>query len=90
MVIKKLQPLKITVRYFAQARELAGTKEEELDFSGRVRVQDVVSKVIDAHPRLREMDQVTRIIVNGRMTLENMELNDGDVVVFMPPIAGGS
>lgn len=80
---------KITVRYFAQARELAGAKEEQLEISGSSDVRTAVSKIIEIHPRLIEMERLLRVIVNGRMINENILLKNGDVVALLPPIAGG-
>ncbi len=81
---------KITVRYFAQARELAGAKEEQLEISGSSDVRTAVSKIIEIHPRLIEMERLLRVIVNGRMIDdENILLKNGDAVALLPPIAGG-
>lgn len=89
MALTKPQTIKITVRYFAQARDLAGQKEEHLELPGLLRVHEAVSKIMETHPRLRELQQASRIVVNGRMTDENIELKDGDVIVLVPPTAGG-
>lgn len=80
---------KITVRYLAQARELAGTREERLESPSMMHVQEVISRIMETHPKLREMQQSTRIIVNGRITDENVLLKDGDQIAILPPIAGG-
>lgn len=85
----KQQAIKINVRYFAQARELAGRKEEQLEIVSPSRVQDLISKIMRVHPNLSEMKDDLRVIVNGKMTDENLELNNGDSVVLFPPIAGG-
>jgi molybdopterin synthase sulfur carrier subunit len=89
MALTKQQTVKITVRYFAQARELAGLREESIELPSTFHVQEAVSRIMETHPRLREMQQITRVVINGRMTDENVVLNDGDVVVLVPPIAGG-
>lgn len=89
MALTKPQTVKITARYFAQVRELAGLKEECFELPSLIHVQEAVSKIIETHPRLRELKQATRVVINGRMTGENVVLSDGDVVVLVPPIAGG-
>jgi MoaD family protein len=90
MTSSRPEIVRVTLRYFAQAREITGLKEEQVELSGKVRVQNVVSKALEIHPRLGEMQQIMRFIVNGRMTDENIAVKDGDVVVLLPPIAGGS
>lgn len=89
MTHRTQQTTRVTVRYFAQARELAGTKEEHLELSRMMHVQEVISRIVETHPRLCEMKQIVRIIVNGRMTDEDILLKDGDQLVLVPPIAGG-
>lgn len=88
VVIAKAQTVRIKVRYFAQAREITGMKEEQFQLPGLPRVQEAVSKIVDTHPRLGEIP-TARVMVNGRMTDEDVELKDGDVLVLVPPIAGG-
>lgn len=89
LAFAKPKTVRITVRYFAQAREFAGTKEEHLELTGMTRVQEVISKIGEAHPRLREMQQIMRVVVNGRMTDDNILLKDGDQIALVPPMAGG-
>ncbi len=84
------QRIKVKVLYFAQARDLAGSKEEQLELSKPAYVNDLVSKSIETHPRLAGIRQMLRVIVNGIITFDkSIELHDGDTVALMPPIAGG-
>ena len=79
------------VAYFAQARELAGTKEDEFVLTSRANLNHLLSDVFNAHPKLREIKDVLCSLVNGQAenVLENVDLNDDDRVTLFPPVGGG-
>lgn len=77
------------VAYFAQAREFAGTKEDEFVLNSPADMDHLFSQIVNAHPKLREIREILRTLVNGRTALENDELKDGDRVTFFPPVGGG-
>jgi molybdopterin converting factor small subunit len=73
----------------SQAREFAGTKEDEFVLSGPADVDNLFSEVVNAHPKLQEIREIIRTLVNGRVVLENVELKNGDRLALLPPVAGG-
>ena len=75
--------------YFGQARQSAGASEEVRSLPAPAYVDQLSSEVMRAHPGLEEIERVLRILVNGRLVSDNVELKDGDRVVFVPPTAGG-
>lgn len=77
------------VAYFAQARELAGTKEDEFQLTNPANLNHLLSEILNAHPRLREIKDVLRSLVNGQAVLENVDLKDDDRVTLFPPVGGG-
>ena len=77
------------MRYFAQVRDLVRSREEHIELSSPAYVDDLVSKAVKVHPAMAEMKQIIRVIVNGRMTEDNIELHDGDTVALLSPVAGG-
>jgi MoaD family protein len=79
----------VKVAYFAQARELAGTKEDEFELTGPANLNHLLSEILNAHPRLREIKDVLRSLVNGEAVLENVDLKDDDHVTLFPPVGGG-
>ena len=81
--------VRITVAYFAQAREFAGTKEDEFVLNSPAYVRHLFSKLVNAHPKLQEIREIIRPLVNGRAVSENVELRDGDRVAILPPVTGG-
>ena len=81
--------IRVKVLYFAQAREAAGTGGEDLSLPSRSSVRTLVSKSVEAHPRLRAVSGTVRVAVNEEVAAEDDRLSDGDVVAFLPPVAGG-
>lgn len=80
---------KVTVAYFARARELAGISEEQLELTQPTSLQQLLSQILTNHPNLLEIKKILNTLVNGRSASETTELNDGDRVVLVPPVAGG-
>ena len=77
------------VVYFAQAREFAGSREDEFELESPASVAHLFSRVLNVHPRLQTIRDILRTMVNGRLVLGEIELKDGDRIAFLPPVAGG-
>jgi len=84
-----MSSVRVTVVYLGQAREVAGTKEEELVLSAPARVEHAVSEAVSAHPRLSELKETIKLLVNGQWSTGISELKDGDRVTLLPPVGGG-
>jgi molybdopterin converting factor small subunit len=72
-----------------QARELVGTKEEEFVLPTPAKIEQAVSEAMIAHPKLSEVKETLKLLVNGQWAKENEELKDGDRVTLLPPVGGG-
>lgn len=75
------------VLYFAALRDRAGIDAEQVD-----------SPAADARALYRELrarhgfaigEDRLRVAVNGRFAAWEQALNDGDEIVFIPPVSGG-
>jgi len=88
-LIKLLFAVKVTVVYFAQARENAGVSEDEFIMGSPVSMEELFVEAMKAHPRLQEIKDRLSILVNGRYATSKAELNDGDRVALVPPVGGG-
>jgi MoaD family protein len=92
--------MKITIRAFADYREIIG-KEMELVLSEEKTIGELLAELGDRHPNLRremfaptgELKEFINIFINGRNIafLEDMAtpLVDGDIIALFPPVAGG-
>ena len=81
--------VRVTIAYFARARECAGAAEEELELTQPASLHQLVSKVIAIHPNLAEIKEILSLLVNGKWASERTELKDGDRVALLPPVGGG-
>jgi molybdopterin converting factor subunit 1 len=81
--------IRVRVLYFGQAREAVGRSEEVVSLPSASPVGALVDRSMKAHQRLRRMSGVMRIAVNEEMAGSDEPLADGDVVAFLPPVAGG-
>jgi MoaD family protein len=84
-----LSTVKVALVYLGQAREVVGTKEEELVLPTPARIEQAVSQAMTAHPKLSELKETIKLLINGRWAKENEELKDGDRVTILPPVGGG-
>ena len=75
--------------YFGQARDAAGTGEEEVSLPNASSVGTLVSKSTKEHRLLQRLSRSLRIAVNEEMAEDDDRLKEGDVVAFLPPVAGG-
>ncbi len=80
---------RIRMIYFAQAREAAGQKSEEVVLSGNPRVREALSQAFAMHPNLKALEKVVKVAVNEEITSEDPLLRDGDRVALLPPVVGG-
>jgi sulfur-carrier protein len=84
---------KITIRYWAAAKEAAGVAEESIDADT---LGDLLNTAVSSRKpdgRLAVVLARSSFLVNadpvGRATRESIVLDDGDVVEVLPPFAGG-
>jgi len=93
--------MKVKVKFFALVRELAGTKELEVEGREGMRINDLLKELANILPEkfrdyIFEGSEVSRsliILVNGKGISEmnglETELKDGDEVALLPPVSGG-
>ncbi len=81
--------IRIRVLYFGQAKDAAGTSDEELSLSAPASLQDLLEKTESRHAALAKLKKITRIAVNTELAKQDQNLDDGDEVAFLPPVAGG-
>jgi molybdopterin converting factor small subunit len=84
---------RVTIRYWAAAKEAAGTPEESVD---AVTLRDALDAAVASRgPDTRLATVITRssFLVNadpvGRAARESIVLDEGAVIEVLPPFAGG-
>jgi MoaD family protein len=81
--------VKVTVAYFARARECTGIAEEELELSQPASLQQLFARVAALHPNITEIKPILSPLVNGKWAPQETNLKDGDRVALLPPVGGG-
>ncbi len=79
--------IKIQVIYFAILRELTGLDKETFSIKQGNKPGDVLTSINERH----EIDLGInfKIAVNDEFSDWGIELNEGDRLVFIPPVTGG-
>lgn len=92
--------MKITVRAFADYREIIGKEMEMIEPEGKT-IGELLAGLGDRYPKLLsemftpagELKEFINIFINGRNIafLKDMAtpLSDGDIIALFPPVAGG-
>lgn len=76
----------VTVRYWAGARDAAGTDDERLSATS---VLELVAALCARPGPLAEVVRRSSVLVDGRVVRDDVPLRDGQTVEVLPPFAGG-
>ena len=82
--------MKIHLRYFASFRETIGQSEEMLTVHEGAKVADVRALLLTRYSRLQTIMERSVCAVNHNYVLNDTMLHEGDEVVFIPPVGGGT
>lgn len=82
--------MRVTVLYFAAAREKAGLAEEPLELLEGARAADLRAAIATRHPALAPLLPRMRLAVNRELCEDARALAAGDEVAVIPPVAGGA
>ena len=80
--------MKVRVRFFGQASELAGVREKVMELPEGWTLQQLEEKIYQEYPNLEGMRGVLVLAVNGEVA-PTRRLEDEDEVAVLPPVAGG-
>ena len=81
--------MKLTVLYFAAARERVGLAREAWEFEGRT-VGQFLDALRQRHPALGPLIPHLRVAVNQAVAGGEIAIPDGAEVALIPPVAGGA
>jgi len=77
----------VNLQYYAQLREQAGTTGEQVR-TATTSLRDLYEELRQRHGFALPADAL-KVAVNSRFGDWQQALHDGDLVVFIPPVAGG-
>jgi len=78
---------RLAIRYFASLRDERGVSDETRETQARTPVQ--LYEEIAKEYHLTVAVSALRVAVNDEFSTMDAVLKDGDVVAFIPPVAGG-
>src|SRR5436853_4082098 len=82
--------MRVTVLYFAAARERAGTPRDAIELPDGSTAADAREAACAAHPALRALADKLRLAVDQEFSAPDRKLRDGCEVAFIPPVSGGA
>jgi molybdopterin synthase catalytic subunit len=82
--------MKIRLRYYASFREIIGQNEAMLTVDEGASVADVRALLLARYPRLQPIMERSACAVNHGYVPGDTTLQEGDEVVFIPPVGGGA
>lgn len=81
--------MKVHVRLFSFAKDLAGFEEGDLELEGTASAEDVLEHLGSLNNRFREWQSSIRVAVNCEYVQNSHLLKPGDEVAILPPVSGG-
>jgi molybdopterin synthase sulfur carrier subunit len=81
--------MKVRVQFYAQLRDLAGIREQDVDLPEGATVHDLLDQIYAQHPSLRAHDKSILIGAGVEFIDRNYQLKSGEEISIMPPVQGG-
>lgn len=81
--------LRVTVRLFAAAKELARISETALELPIGAVAGDVLVATVSNYPALKALQPYVRLAVNEAYVDLEWKLRNGDEIAILPPVSGG-
>jgi MoaD family protein len=88
--------MRVTVKLFSLLRELVGNKMVDVDLQEGSTIEDLLEKMVSSYglefeKNIRHSNGLQVFLsLNGEGARLDSKLKNGDVVAFVPPVAGGS
>lgn len=82
--------MRVTVLYFAAARERAGTSSEALDLPEGATAAQALAQACERHPALQPLASKLRLAVDQDFASPDRKLREGSEVALIPPVSGGA
>ena len=81
--------MRVRVRLFASLRDAAGVPEASLELPPGATAENAWGRLVGDFPALAPRRASLAAAVNRRYAAFDTALQDGDEVVFIPPVSGG-
>lgn len=81
--------MRITVQFFSQLKEIAGTEETAIDLHDGATVANLLARIYSATPALEKWDRNILVGAGVEFVERDYVLQPNDQVAIMPPVQGG-
>jgi molybdopterin converting factor subunit 1 len=81
--------MKLAVKLFAAARDLAGRGEVEVEACPGADVAELRELLAEQLPQLAALARRSLIAVNAEYAADNKPIAEGDELALIPPVSGG-
>ena len=81
--------MRLTVLFFAQARERAGCASAPLELPAGSTVEDAMRVIARDHPSLASLWPHLAVALDGELVRGPVTLRDGAELALLPPVSGG-
>jgi MoaE-MoaD fusion protein len=82
--------MRVTILYFAAARERAGTGSESFDLPADASARDALAAACARHPPLQAVADKLRLAVDQEFAPPDRKLREGSEIALIPPVSGGA
>jgi molybdopterin converting factor subunit 1 len=82
--------MRVTVLYFAAARERAGTSSETLEVRDGATAKEALDAACERHPALQAVAGKLRLAIDQEFAAADRVLRDGSELALIPPVSGGT
>jgi molybdopterin converting factor subunit 1 len=82
--------MRVTMLYFAAARERAGIPSEALELPDGATAAQALALACERHPGLQAIATKLRVAVDEDFVAPDRKLRDGAQVALIPPVSGGA
>ena len=81
----------VTVKYFANLRQIAGKDEDQFELSGETTLEQFSDLIAEKMPKIGEMVRQKKILVSINYDVVPLDtlVRDGDEIALLPPFSGG-
>jgi molybdopterin synthase catalytic subunit len=88
--VERIPGMRVTLRHFALIRETIGRQTEERTVEPGTTISGVYDLLSAEQPRLAPLKPSVMMMANQQYVPADYAVSDGDEIVFIPPVSGGS
>jgi molybdopterin converting factor subunit 1 len=81
--------MKVTVKLFAAAKEIAGTQQIEIDLPDGSNLAQLRDRLAQSHPALVPLLTRSLFAVNRSYAANHVEIDSNAEIALIPPVSGG-